>query len=335
MALIKTIAEIKEVLPKLVASTSNMGLQPNFDRFGGKYVVPLIGQTLYDILETNYNADTLTTDELKLVKMLRLIIAPNGYNDELGMYNLSLGDTGPRKYAQGGTDRVYGWEMQLLQKSLVTAANDGVEITLNYLFETADLWPEWTDSNEYKKIAELILRTGTEFNNDGYTIFQPQRSFFIMRGVMRDVQELFLEGAIGEDLLIYLRDADELTEDEAKCMKLLKKALAYLTVMQACKHFSVSFSDNGFTILGERSSNAIDNQANQPMDLKLLELKIRECEKQGQDFLAKARAKLVELYNSEDPEADFVTAYEKGPLINYVNIADRTSGNETRKIFRF
>jgi hypothetical protein len=39
---------------------------------------------------------------------------------------------------------------------------------------------------------------------------------------------------------------------------------------------------------------------------------------------------LVKYYNSIDAEADFKTAFEKGPLVNYISRSERTSGNENR-----
>lgn len=332
MALIKTIAEIKAVLPKLVSSISNTALLPNFDRAEYKYIVPVIGPTLYAALVTAYNADTLSADQKILVKHLQLVIAAYGYRDELGLYVLTLGDTGAKKISQGGTEPVRGWEVQRLENSLIDSAMDGTEVLLNYLFDNAATYPTWTASEQYSKIKSFLIKTATDFN-DQYTLFRPQRSYFVMRAVMYDVQRLFIEEETGKELLEYLRDTSPLTDLEKECAGYLKKAIAFFTVMKSAKQFSVSFTDGGFTILGEKNSNSLENLSNQPIDLQLLQMKIKECETEGNSYLELARNKLVALRSDVTATNDYKTKFDAGPLLSYVQPADRTSGNEVRKIF--
>jgi hypothetical protein len=59
MALIKTIAEIKAVLPRLVSNLSDTSLLPNFDRAEEKYLVPVTGRDLYNDIKTKYDAPHL------------------------------------------------------------------------------------------------------------------------------------------------------------------------------------------------------------------------------------------------------------------------------------
>lgn len=331
MALIKTIAEIKEVLPKMVSNLSNNTLLPNFTHTEGKYIVPLIGQDLYDTLVTNYNAETLDADETDLVKKLRVIIASYAYYDDFGLYILTFTDGGAQKIKQGGAEPIRGWEAMESKRSLLNKAYDGIEVLLNYLFEKKELFPEWVNSEQYARIAKLLLRTGSEFN-DNYTLFQPQRTFFILKSVMADVQERFLEESIGKSLLAYLRDLDEPEDEEAEALRLLKKSLAFYSVMKACRHFSVAFTENGFTIIGEKNSNPIEQQANQVSDRELLQMKINECEVDGGSYLEKARDELVKYYN-DGAGAGFKLVFEEGPLMKYIQHSDRTSGNENRKIY--
>lgn len=332
MALIKTLAEIKAVLPKLVSSLSSTSLMPNFDRVEYKYVVPITGPTLYASLVSAYNTDTLDADELVLVKHLRLIIAAYAFKDESGLSLLTFGDSGMKKISQGGAEPIRGWEMQRVENTLIEAAMDGTEVVLNYLFDNKSLYPEWTASEQYSKIQSLLIKTATDFN-DKYTLFRPSRSFFIMRSVMNDTQRLFIQETTGEALLIYLRDKETPTAKEKVCIELLKKSLAFYTVMKAAKHFSVSFSDGGFTILGEKSSNSLESTMNQPTDLKLLEMKIEECDMEGGSYLELARSELVANYTDATVTAEFIAAFDAGPLASFTKPADRTSGNELRKIY--
>lgn len=334
MALTKTRAEIKAVLPRLVSTLNDTSLLPNFERAEYKYIVPIIGPTLYTALTTYYETLPFVADADKdnLLKKIRLVAVAYAYKDEIGLANLTITETGARKLTQGGSDRVYGWEYQELKNTLLDAAFDGTEVLLNYLFNTKATWGDWTTSDQYADLSSLLIKTGTDFNKH-YTLFQPQRNYWTMRSVMADVQELWIQEAIGNDLLIYLRDKPVPTTGEAEAIRMLKKALSFLTVCESCKSFSVMFTDGGFTILGQKNNSTIEPGAAGATDLSLLDMKTADCSKKGNDFLAKARFTLVALYGSVDATVDFKTAFETGPLTGFVQPADRESGNATRHFF--
>jgi hypothetical protein len=70
MALIKTINEVKAVLPKLVSNLSDASLLPNFDAAEIKYLVPIIGMNQYNDIVAKYSADpqTLSAGRAKIIK---------------------------------------------------------------------------------------------------------------------------------------------------------------------------------------------------------------------------------------------------------------------------
>lgn len=334
MALIKTLAEIQAVLPKVASSLSNFSILNNFDRVENKHIIPLIGRTLYTALQTAYDDNTLSTEQAKLVKHIQLVSAAYAFYDEAALQLVTFGDTGIRKIVQGGTDRIYNWELVETKNSLLQAAYDGTEVLLNYLFDNKATYPNWTSSDQYKRISNLLIRNGTDLN-DQRTVYQPQRSFFIMQAVMEDVQLLYIQDDIGKNLLTYLRDVAAPTDNEKECIALLKKALAFFTIEKACKNFSVSFTDNGFTLLGERSVVQGDSGTMQPTDISLLEIKMDELHKDADAYLELAKNKLVALNASSGATAEFKAAFALSPLASYVDPASRTSGNEGRKIYSF
>jgi len=332
MALTKTIAEIKEVLPKLYSTVSNTSTLPNTYRAEYKYIVPVIGTTLYNSLVTAYEANTLTVKQLQLVKHIRLASVAYATLDEIGLFVLTLQDSGAKKVQQGNTEPIRAWEVADLKTTLVNMATDGMELLITYLLDNKTDFAEWTSSDAYTKINMLLIKTGADLNEQ-YTIYQPQRSFFILKSLLYDVQFLYLYKTIGEELVVYLRDKVSPTTKEKACISLLKKALGYYTIAKACKNYSVSFSDNGFTILGDR--NTLNGESTQPADKDLLQMKIKECESEGDSYINLANYELVALYSDTSVTNDYKTAFDKSPLKDYVQPVDRTSGNETRKIFRF
>jgi hypothetical protein len=327
MALTKTIPEVKEALPNFVSNLSDAASLPNVLTAEYKYLVPLTGLALYNDISDKYNNTPggMTADEISLLKMMRVVSLCYAFKDGLASGYLTFTDNGITKMNQGGTTELRKWEFEKIDSELLTTANDATEVLLNFLNEKQfDLW---LTSDEYAKFTTLLIRTGTAFD-DQYKLFQPNRTFFSIRSAVADAQELYLNEGIGEDLLEYLRDLDDPNDALKKAIGFLKKALAFFSIRRCTEHFNVRFSDNGFTVASDINMDVADAGRRDAGD-KTLEIKLRACEESGQTFLSKAREALVAYYK-DAPEDDFVTAYEEGPLVNFVDQSERTSGNENR-----
>src|SRR5215217_4691014 len=81
MALIKTINELRPYLP--VAYASKIDLLPGFETAEIEYLVPVLGNALYQALSTAYDNDSLTPAFLALLPYCRAVIAPIAFLDNL------------------------------------------------------------------------------------------------------------------------------------------------------------------------------------------------------------------------------------------------------------
>lgn len=330
MALIKTIAEIKEVLPKFIPNNLDSKVLPAFDQAEYKYLVPIVGVELYNSIVTKYNGNTLTADDQVLIKRMRLVVCANVFRDEQAFGYLTLTENGIKKFQAKDTTEVRKWEYEKLEAALTATAADGTETLLQYLFEKK---PQlWLDSDVYKSINQLLIKTGAEFSGY-YRLFQPARTFFAIRTQLKDVQQLYINEGIGSDLLKHLMELVDPSLQLKNYISYIKSALCYLTIKECCAQFSVQFSDAGFTVLNAAMNADLENAGRNSADAQALQLKMDSCDSRGQDFLNLARAELSKYYQSTDASADFKAAFEKGPLKDYTNPADRPTGNERRKIF--
>jgi len=211
---------------------------------------------------------------------------------------------------------------------------EAVEVMLRFLFEHKSDHAAWTSSDEYISFNSLLIKTGTDFDNH-YKLFQPFRTYYSLKVLMDEVQEDFLAPAIGEDLLEYFINSEDLDDDEKKLLKLLKKAATYMVIKKACEHYSVRFDSNGFTIIASGDSENTETSGRTTSDISLFEMKMNSCEQDAGTYLAKAKKKLAEFRAAGSVNA-FNIAYDTGPLVDYdatANVRDRK--NDTRKLFRF
>lgn len=328
MALTKTIDEVKEALPNFVSNLSDAASLPNLANAEYKYLVPLCGIDLYNDISDKYNntPGSMTADEVSLLKFMRVVSLCYAFKDGLASGYLTFTDNGITKMSQAGTTELRKWEYEKIDSELLTAAYDGTEVLLSFMLEKA--FALWLASDEYAKFKELLIRTGTAFD-DLYKLFQPNRTFFSIRSAVADAQELYLVEGIGEDLLEYLRDLASPTDALVKALGFLKKALAFFTIRRCTEHYNVRFSDSGFTVASDTGIDAANEFGRRDAGDKTIEIKMRACEESGQTFLSKARQALYDHYKA-GAATEFKTAYEAGPLVNFVEQSDRTSGNENR-----
>jgi len=237
-------------------------------------------------------------------------------------------DNGFKKMAGSNETEVRKWEFEEIKQALITTALDGTEVLLNYMYEKK--FNLWVASDEYKKFTSLLIRTGTDFD-DQYKLFQPMRTFFSIRSNMADAQKMYMREAIGKDLLAYLVGLEDPPgESLAPAVNELKKALAYFTIKECCKHQHVRFSDQGFSIISDFGSTDSANEfGRKDAGAEYLKIKMESCEETGQTFLSMAIQSLVDYFNTAADD-DFDIAFIMGPLKNFVPAADRESGNRTR-----
>jgi hypothetical protein len=299
-------------------------------------LVPVVGWDLYADIDTKINADPavgLSDMETQLLRKMRPVVVFHAYLDDLGTDNAKITDNGLRSTESVNMPRVVGWQFKELKNTLQSKAADAIEVLLRFLFENKGEFGLWTNSPEYDQLNGLMIKTGTDFNSC-YKLFQPLRTYFSIVNLIEEVQEDLIEGALGEDLLNYFIDNSGFDDDRDKILRQLKKAIAYMSVKKACEHLAVRFDANGFTTVfnGDNENPETAGRSNSP--LSQFEFQMKNCEKDAQGWLSKAKLALVK-YRTTSIDPDFNNAYDGGPLIDFDSSTSRDRGNKTRKSFRF
>lgn len=345
MALIKTIAEIRALLPR-ISHLSDKANMPNMDRAAWKYIIPIIGQELYDSLDTAYNVPTptLTEPQQKLLKHIQLPLAAGALLDELPFMHTTITDNGIRTPELNNMRASQKWEYQYLKDGLFKSIEEGQEILLDFLFSNANDYTEWTTSVPYIRINNLIIKNAREFDRL-YKLRQPIRTFWSMESILKDVEENYLASRLGHDLLKWIKAQDkiEVTVNGAlvNVKEFVLKAAAFLTIKCACEQRKVIFDHWGFSV---PMGNDVDVPATETMTNEYVQGiydKARAAERDGQNYLSKAAYYLTGIANGEFPDdefgEEFNTAFNASPLYRPADMIGmyRTNGNEKRKgVFR-
>jgi hypothetical protein len=340
MPLLTKISEIRTVLPRLFSKLSSNADLPNIGKAQRKYLQPILGKALIDDLQAKYTGDTLTDDEMELILAIQLPLAAYAALDDLVFIHVMITDGG---IYTAGTDKLtpaHRWEYLELKNSLQDCAIDGIEQLLAYLYDNKADLALWTASDEYKAIDDFVIKTGTDFAKQ-YPLYSPLYTYWALKPVMADVEENYLAAKYGRDLLAWIKTQDtiEVTvpgNGMVDVKKLVKKAVAFLTIKHACDQFVPRLDKNGFTIVLKGNVDDSSSDGFTAASLHQIELKKRTCDSDGQKYLAKSASYLVAVANGEfsaDFDDSFTTAFEGSPLKTDPNKKPWTDGNERRKIF--
>lgn len=340
MALIKTIAELRALIPR-VSKLSDAANLPNMDKAAWKYIIPLIGQDLYDDLQTKYDDSTLSANETKLLKLIQLPLAAGAIFDELPYMHTLITDNGIRTPETNQMRAAQKWEYNYLKAGLVATIVEGQEMLLNFLFLNKPDWALWTDSDAYKVYTRYLIRNGLEFDML-YKLKDPMRTFQLLKPIMDDVDEMYLATRLGRSLLAWLKTQSNVIVQEnggeVDILSMLKKSMAHFTVKHACSQQQVLFTDAGFTV-PIKDVDIPGAEGVTQANLEAIAQKMEVANREGQNYLTKA-VMYIKALAEADPgsiPAGFTAAFEQSPLYVAPGVITEaiTNGNERRKgVFR-
>lgn len=304
MPLISTITVFKKYLRVAYTSTTENGL-PNMVRADRKYLVPVLGQSVYDALMAKVTANN--TDWATLLDICRSYVAPMAMLLDLPSKQVQITDSGIKKTTSTDLENAFRWEYLELKNALEQQAAEALDELWQHLFTSGSTY-SWSATN----IHGTIIKTATEFKKYYLPLQHSYRCFAALQPVMVSIQDQLIHEAITEEFFVYLRDAATPSNEDKVAIELLKKAAAYLTIMASTEQLSVKLSSNGFTVLLNDASDApYKGDGAAPADnLSLLR---SSCEKIGNGYMQQLKAYLNETATASIMPIYFNSAKYKAP----------------------
>lgn len=298
MPLITTIAEVKQVLR--VSNIDGDDGIPDMLQAEEVHIIPAIGQEQYDALVAAYEVNTLTPEQQSLLLKIQKPLAAFAYHDDLSLQHAIITSAGIRRTTTDNMPTAFRWEFDGVKEALVNRAYIGMESLLKFLDDNIDDYPLYSASEAYTRRNKYLIRSGADFA-DQYRVYQPSRTFNSIMTMMDDVESLYVIPILGE-YFTTLKGLASPTTEEKLVIADLKKAIAHLTIFHAVQKFSVRITEHGLTIYSGNTDRSDSDRA-QPTD-NLLSMTIKACERDGQNYLTKAK-KYLNDNASETVFADF------------------------------
>ena len=305
MAIIKDVLTASKYIN--IPTTYKIQKLPDMDVAAERYLIPLIGAVLYKELNDAVAGNTGTVLESELMNKCRAVIVPGAFMSSLARANVQITDAGLRVAANDSMQAVSRWSFLELRNELADQTAFAQEALLSHLFANKGIYPTWVDSDEFKKLNDLVIASGSEFS-DYYFLKDPHRVFWLLKDLIRDVQQLYLDSAMGGYYKV-LKAKAQPTQLESDALVLIKHATAKYAILRACTSRAVRFDEDGFTVQMSAANNDNTQQGSQDApDAKIGQL-MALCERDADSYLVK----LKELLNT-NASADVFPEYFASPF---------------------
>lgn len=250
--IIKNIDDIKKFLP-LNSGFVFKNVEPYLLRAEKEYLIPEIGQELYELLNDAYN-DTetpLTAGRLfDLLPYAQAIVVNFGIKDFIPVGNIQISDKGIKIHTEESLKPAPLWAKEELSETLSNAAFADLEALKLFLDERQDLYIEWATSTAYERAKDLLINYASEFS-EIYNIANSNRTFVRLKSILKNVQEDIIQNTIGEEYYTELTEKifdEDLNPDDKKILRKIKKALVFHTIVEAAKILPVQITEYGFSV---------------------------------------------------------------------------------------
>jgi hypothetical protein len=276
MALITDIATARQYVK--VNFTNGESSLADMSAADARFLVPVLGQTLYNTLLSSLTNPTYAT----LIDLCRKAVAPLAYWMDLPNMQTQITDRGVGTFTSNNMDSAHRWEFEQLRESLAEKGCWALEQLLQHLYDNATTYT-WTPADEYK----LIFLTGKEFYKY-FPVFQPYRTFETLRQQVRQVEDNYVRVLIGDDFFEELRDKANPSAAEKKAIAAMKKAVANLTIKKALEVLPIKISEYGLTVMLSRNPDrTMQGEENAPTPQ--LSLMYKSVERDGETYLLKLK----------------------------------------------
>jgi hypothetical protein len=189
--LINSEKEFKDIVGSAQANFSWETLKPYVRQAELAYIVPAIGEGLYNLLS---EIKSPNSDERKLIERLRISSGQYAFAMALAQMTMAIGDIGAAQNVQAGMAALPKWTYVEAKKSAINVAEKALEDALVFIEANNDVFEDYfSDTNS-------IITGATDFSYH-YPAARNSRRFFLeIKNYLSQVEQNDFKTAIGDEL---------------------------------------------------------------------------------------------------------------------------------------
>lgn len=276
MSLFKTTAELKTYIASIDVNTTFATLLPYIKDAEVQFIIPIIGQELYDQINGQYNTvpATLTVDNTALLPYIQKPLAYYAQLLAIDELSVTFGDKGTRDHSSSEhSNPAPRWKQEKLELKLLTKADRQADLLLGFLEKnaTASKYSLWfADMQLNTKMSGVILYN-TALASKYIDINESRRIFLRLKKYIKDVEGSIIKKLIGSaqyDLLVsQLQTLTTIPTASANLLAKLEPIIAKRALFNALPLMRVSKGENGGLFLYSGTDELLKHLATE-LDVK-------------------------------------------------------------------
>lgn len=266
-------------------------LQPAIRQATAKYVIPYLGEEIYDDLADKFNTGAvLTTEQAKALQILQDTVAFYAIYHVLPEKNAVVASNGVvQNTPDGGAQPVNQWGWKAKRWSALENADSFLDLLLTFLEKQVSAsvayFDLWKNSDAYTVKTSAFFRQTSQLD-EYLNIQMSRRSFISLTRFMKQVEEDVIKPTLCTDLYDAML-IETPTAPNQLLLPYIRRAVAYLGAAEAVPHHRIVIDGDGFRVVSQ--SDQFDdrrNLTNNVHESAVQALMIR-CEDQGRKAVAR------------------------------------------------
>ncbi|MEL6971565.1 MAG: DUF6712 family protein [Bacteroidota bacterium] len=203
-----------------------------------KYIIPWVGQTLWDNLVSGVDDEDLTPEETILLPYVQRSLAWFTIHEYRNVGEVTVSDVGYMRQETETQKTAYQNQVNNHSRYSIEIAYQALEVMLTHMESaTAGTYTDWEGTDENARNREAFINTARDFQ----IAYSTRISRFVMetmRGLMIDVEEFSMVPLLGTPFFEELKTAIDdktVTAVQKTLIKKVQKAIAAFTVEEGIR----------------------------------------------------------------------------------------------------
>jgi len=270
-------------------------LEPSIRQCTEKFVIPFIGEELYDDLSEKFQDNALATSaQRKAVQHLQDCIAFYAIYHILPEKTGVLASMGVVQNNPTDATPISQWSWKSKRADALTNGDFFLEKALAFLetqvIDEVPYFDLYKNSTAYKNKTSAFFRRTADLD-DYLNIQNSRRTFVSLIRYVREVEDQFIRPLLCDALFQTMADPDTANSPTAAVkdlLKSLKKAAAFLGLFEAIPHHRVLIESDGFRFVSESDGyDRKEAQRTEEQSYVITDLR-QKAEEKGRKALAEA-----------------------------------------------
>jgi len=287
--IVRNTAEVRQFLPANI-ELSIEGLKPFIEPVEQKYLVKVLGQEQYDIINEYASLNTADANKDALIKQCIPPVVFLSVLEGFDLLNVELSDIGFRRSESESKKSLYGYQERNIKAFLKNAGFNALETLLKFLEDNIEIYTVWANSDECTNAYDSLIRNATEFTKFWVQLKGSSIVFKQLKSAMQRAEDFQIRAVVGNILidtvkeLIKDREIDNVENAKYKLLlPYIQKPLAYFTIYEGADELGAKLTDKGLYF--ENITNGEDDVAETSQNDKVAIIK-EQAYSNGKRYMA-------------------------------------------------